>query len=119
MPLICLTSILICLAMPAGSKPPPAQPRQIVCERIAMGAWFRANGFASVVRWMPREQVPEEERRDAIFIRDDGETDQQKARWEELLLNGWKAQDEFMGAHAGAVKNPRRILEECLSSDES
>ena len=48
-----------------------------------------------------------------------GETDQQKARWEELLLNGWKAQDEFMGAHAGAVKNPRRILEECLSSDES
>lgn len=103
-----------------GSQEPPKQSaRQIQCERKAMGEWYRAGGYAGKVVWMPREQMVGEEPKDAIHVRDDGETDAEKENWNQLLLSGWHTQDEWMAAHEGHPRDPREGFAICLNMEDS
>lgn len=111
--------LLFSVQAQAGSQSPKHTARQVQCERMAMGEWYRAGGYAGRVVWLPREKMVGDEPKDAIHIRDDGETDEQKAGWTELLLRGWHNQDDWMAAHGGIPRDPREGFVECLEMEES
>lgn len=103
----------------AGSVSPKHTARQIQCERMAMGEWYAAGGYEAKVIWWPREKMVGDEPKDAIHIRDDGETDEQKAAWSDLLLRGWYNQHDWMEAHGGNPRDPREGFLECMEMEES
>lgn len=111
--------LLVSFPADAGSLAPKHSARQTQCERMAMGEWYRANEYEAQVIWWPRDRMVGAEPKDAIHIRDDGESDQEKANWTELLLRGWHAQDEWMAAHGGEARDPREGFLECIRLEDS
>lgn len=111
--------MLVLGSVTAGSQH-PSTARQVQCERTAMGAMFRAEGHAAKVVWWSREQMGVgDEPKDAIHIRDDGETPEQKAQWELYLLQGWTIQDDWMAEHNDVARDARLIFATCMLSQES
>jgi len=120
-PLIAVAVLMLCAQdVQAGSQAEQKHSaRQIQCERMAMGEWYRAAGFAGRVLWWPREQMVGDEPKDAIHVRDDGETDEEKENWSVLLLSGWNTQDKWMAEHEGRPRDPREGFVKCLEMEDS
>lgn len=113
--------LLLCLfstALYAGSQD-KRSIRQIDCEREAMGSLYRSHGHAAKVIWIARADMVGDEPLDGIHIRDDGETPAQRASWESSLLRGWHRQDDWMGAHDGAAREPRDVVADCLAGEDA
>lgn len=111
-------ALMLAVLMPVGSQH-ARTARQVECDREAMGAVYRSQGHAARVVWTLRADMVGDEPKDAIHIRDDGETSEQKAAWESSLLHGWQQQDDYMTAHGGQAREPYEVLMECVSSSRS
>lgn len=115
--LLLLLLVLFTADVSAGSSRRTA--RQVECDRQTMGAVYRSQGYAGEVQWKLRAEMVGEEPKDAMHIRDDGETLEQKTRWEAALLLGWHDQDDYMAEHEGVALEQAEYFSACLASEKT
>lgn len=96
--------------------------RVVQCNRIAMGAGARVQGFQGRMEWVSKEQVQKyqaEDYKGGMYILDEGETPEDRAKFDDPIMYGWKMEDDHIQKHAGQMKDPRVILEACMKQQDS
>lgn len=115
-------AVVLFLVCGAEARANSMMDRVELCNRIAMGAGARVQGFQGHTEWVSREQVQKydaENYKGSMYIRDDGETQEERYKYDEPLMFGWKMEDDFIKQHAGQPKDPKSILDACMKGVES
>lgn len=92
------------------------------CNRIAAGASARMAGFQGKTEWVSREQFKqysEQHYTGGMYIRDDGENAEERAKYDEPMMFGWNMQDAYIKKHGGTPQHPKEILEACMKQQDS
>jgi hypothetical protein len=131
-----MKSFIICLVLgvlytaqaEAQEERAPATPHQQYCMRVGFGAAFRIQGNPGIVKWFAQGFFPEEEEnfspaqrelsRTAIYIKDDGESADEKKGWEEPLLLGWRIEDEYIAQNKKPML-PGDVFKSCLGQKDT
>lgn len=93
-----------------------------LCNRITAGAGARMAGFQGRTEWVSREQFKqyaEQHYTGGMYIRDDGETPEERAKYDEPMMLGWNMQDDYIKKHGGQPKDPKAILEACMKQTDA